>query len=154
MRKNFFEIYGVLESVYSMIEEVVLKLVEVFEVLIIFEDVEIFYKLKWKGNKLIIVKFVNYKIKSNIYKLRIKLKNIKVFNLFFGVNVVICVVGDCIFLYENFIFYRKKIVNCVNEMRRDVVLLSVWILDGKVYVKILLEGRLIKINDLEDLESL
>lgn len=36
MRKNFFEIYGVLESVYSMIEEVVLKLVEVFEVLIIF----------------------------------------------------------------------------------------------------------------------
>lgn len=46
MRKNFFEIYGVLESVYSMIEEVVLKLVEVFEVLIIFQDVEIFYKLK------------------------------------------------------------------------------------------------------------
>lgn len=62
--------------------------------------------------------------------------------------------GDCIFLYENFIFYRKKIVNCVNEMRRDGVLLSVWILDGKIYVKILLEGRLIKINDLEDLENL
>ena len=49
---------------------------------------------------------------------------------------------------------RKKIVNRANEMRRDAVLLSVWTLDGKVYVKTSPEGRPIKINDLEDLESL
>ena len=33
-------------------------------------------------------------------------------------------------------------------------LLSVWTLDGKVYVKTSPEGRPIKIKDLEDLESL
>ena len=50
--------------------------------------------------------------------------------------------------------YRKKIVNCVNETRRDEVLLSIWTLDCKIYVKTSPEGRPIKINDLEDLENL
>ena len=38
-------------------------------------------------------------------------------------------------------------------MRRDGVLLSVWTLDCKIYVKTSPEGRPIKINDLEDLEN-
>jgi len=38
-------------------------------------------------------------------------------------------------------------------MREDGVLLSVWSLDGKIYVMTSPEGRPIKINDLEDLEN-
>ena len=46
----------------------------------------------------------------------------------------------------------KKIVDRANEMRRNGVLLSVWTLDGKLYVKTSPEGTPIKIDDLEDLE--
>ena len=122
------------ESAYSTTEEVVLKLVQALEVPITPQDVEISHKLKRKGNKAIIVKFANHKIKSNVYKSRNKLKDIKVSNLFPGANAATRAAGDRIFLYENLTSYRKKIVNCANEMRRDEVLLSAWTLDGKVYV--------------------
>jgi hypothetical protein len=141
------------ESAYSTTEEVVLKLAEALEVSITPQDVEISHKLKRKGNKPIIVKFANHKIKSNIYKSRTKLKNIKVSNLFPSATAATRAAGDRIFLHENLTSYRKKIVNRANEMRRDGLLLSVWTLDGKIYVKTSPEGRPIKINDLEDLEN-
>ena len=153
-RKNSLEIHGVPESAYSTTEEVVLKLAEALEVPITPQDVEISHKLKRKGNKPIIVKFANHKIKSNIYKSRAKLKNVKVSNLFPSANAATRAAGDHIFLHENLTSYRKKIVNRTNEMRRDGVLLSVWTPDGKIYVKTSPEGRPIKINDLEDLEDL
>ena len=95
-----------------------------------------------------------YSPKSNIYKSRTKLKNIKVSNLFPGANAATPAAGDRIFWHENLTSYGKKIVSRVNKTRRDEVLQSVWTLDGKVYVKTSPEGRAIKINDLEDLESL
>ena len=153
-RKNSLEIHGVPESAYSTTEEVVLKLAEALEVPITPQDVEISHKLKRKGNKPIIVKFVSHKIKSNIYKSRTKLKNVKVSNLFPSANAATRAAGDRIFLHENLTSYRKKIVNRANEMRRDGVLLNVWTLDGKIYVKTSPEGRPIKINDLEDLQNL
>ena len=153
-RKNSLEVHGVPESAYSMTEEVVLKLAEALEVPITPQDVQIPHKVKRKGNKAVIVKFANHKIKSNVYKSRTKLKHIKVSNLFPVANAATRAVGDRIFLHENLTSYRKKIVNRANEMRRDEVLLSAWTPDGKVYVKTSPEGTLIKINDLEDLESL
>ena len=52
------------ESAYSSTEEVVLNLAETLEVPITPQDVKISYKLKRKGNKPIIVKLANHKIKS------------------------------------------------------------------------------------------
>ena len=154
-RKNSVEIHGVPESAYSTTEEVVLKLAEALEVPITPQDVEISHKLKRKGNKPIIVKFANHKIKRNIYKSRAKIKNIQVSNLFPSATAATRVAGDRILLYEvNPTSYRKKIVNRANEMRRDGLLLSVWTLDGKVYVRTSPEGRPIKISELEDLENL
>lgn len=150
-RKNSPEIHGAPESAYSTIEVVVLKLAEALEVSITPQDVEISHKLKHKGNKTITVKFANHKIKSNIYKSRAQLKNIQVSNLFPSATATTRAAGDRIFLQENLTSYRKKILNCANEMRRDGVLQNVWTLDGKMYVKTLPEGRPIKINDLEDL---
>lgn len=115
-RKNSLEIHGVRDSAYST--------TEALEVPITRQDVEISHKLKRKGNKPIVVKFANHKIKSNIYKSRTKLKNIKVSNLFPGTNAATRAVGGRIFLHENLTSYRKKIVNRANEMRRDEVLLS------------------------------
>ena len=56
-------------------------------------------------------------------------------------------------MHENLTSYRKKKVNRANEMRRDELLLNVWTLDDKIYVKTSPEGRPIKINNLEDLEN-
>ena len=153
-RKNSLKIHGVPESAYSKTEEVVLKLAEALEVSITPQDIEISYKLERKGNKPIIVKFANHKVMSNIYKSRTKLKIIKVSNLFPGTNAATRAVGDRIFLHENLTSYRKRIVNCGNEKRREGVLLRVWTLAGKIYMKTSPEGRPIKINDLEDLENL
>ena len=96
-RKNSLEIHGVPESAYSTTEELVLKLAEALEVPITPQDVEISHKLKRKGNKAIIVKFANHKIKSNVYKSRTKLKDIKVSNLFPVANAATRAAGDRIF---------------------------------------------------------
>ena len=47
-----------------------------------------------------------------------------------------------------------QIVNRANEMRRDGLLLSVWTLDGKIFVKTSPNGSPIRINELEDLEAI
>ena len=39
-------------------------------------------------------------------------------------------------------------------MRRDGLLLSVWTLDGNIFVKTSPEGSSIKINEIEDLETI
>ena len=111
------------------------------------------HKLKRKGNKPIIVKLASHKIKSNIYKARAKLKNIKVSNLFLNATGATHTVGNHIYLYEYLTSHGKKIVSRANELKKDRILLSVWSLDSKVYFKSSPEGRPIKINELEDIEN-
>lgn len=48
------------------------------------DDIESSYKLNRKWNKLIIVKFVSYKIIIRLNKVRVNLCNIKLFSLFLG----------------------------------------------------------------------
>ena len=64
LEKNSLEIHGVPESAYSSTEEVVLKLAEALEVPVQSQDVEISHKLRNKGTKVIIVKFVSHKVKT------------------------------------------------------------------------------------------
>ena len=84
-------------SAYSTTEEVVLKLAEALEVPITPQDVEISHKLKRKGNKPIIVKFANHKIKSNIYKSRAKLKHVK-YPTYFLAPMLLLVLRETIYL--------------------------------------------------------
>ena len=76
--KNSLEIHRVLESAYRSTEEVVLKLAEALEVPVQSRDVEISHKLPSKGMKAIIVKLVSHKVKTQLYKERIKLKNVNI----------------------------------------------------------------------------
>ena len=115
--------------------------------------IEIVHKLKRKGNKPIIVKFLSHKVKSKLYKSRAKLRNISVSNLFPTSTAATRVASDRIFLNENLTSYRRRI-NKENEMRRDGEFISAWSLDGKIYVKTSPEGRPIKIDELEDLDYL
>ena len=151
-RKNSLEIHGVPDSAYTSTEEVVLKLAEALQVQINSVDIEISHKLNRKGNKPIIVKLVSHKTKTSLYKARVNLHNIKLPNLFPGTHSPES--RDRISIYENLTFYRKKIVNEANTMRRDGELLKVWTMDGQIYVKTSPEGKPIRIMELDDLKSL
>ena len=153
-RKNSLEIHGVPESAYSSTEEVVLKLAEALEVPVQPQDVEISHKLRNKGTKAIIVKFVSHKVKPQLYRKRAKLKNVKISDLFPSATSATRAEATRIFLNENLTSYRRKIVNRANQMRKDSLLLSVWTLDGKIFVKTSPDGSPIRINELEDLDAI
>jgi len=153
-RKNSLEIHGIPENAYTSTEEVVLKLAEALEVPVLSQDIEISHKLPSKGTKPIIVKFVSHKVKTSLYKARVKLKNVSISNLFPSSTAATRTEATRIFLNENLTSYRRRIVNRANEMRRDGLLLSVWTLDGKIFVKTSPEGSPIKINEIEDLETI
>ena len=151
-RKNSLEIHGIPENAYTTTEEVVLKLAEALNVPVNPHDIEISHKLKRKSNKPIIVKFVSHKVKTNLYRARTKLKNVSVSSLFPSLSAAGRAGSNRIYLNENLTSYRRKIVNRANAMRNDGLLLSVWTMDGEIYVKTSPEGRPTQINELEDLE--
>lgn len=153
-RKNSLEIHGVPESAYTETEDVVLKLAEALDVSVEPKDIEICHKLNRKGNKPIIVKFISHKVKTNLYRARAKLKNVRVSNIFPHCSSSTLVQADRIFLNENLTSYRKKIMSRANEMQRNDELLSVWSMDGSIYVKTSPQGKPVRINELEDLDYL
>lgn len=140
-RKNSLEIHGVPESAYTETEDVVLKLAEALDVSVEPKDIEICHKLNRKGNKPIIVKFISHKVKTNLYRARAKLKNVRVSNIFPHCSSSTLVQADRIFLNENLTSYKKKIMSRANEMRRNDELLSVWSMDGSIYVKTSPQGN-------------
>ena len=153
-RKNSLEFHGVPESAYSSPEEVVLKISEALEVPMGPQDIEISYKLNNKGNKAIIAKFISHKVKSNLYRARTKLKSIRMTDLFPGSSYATTTEANRIYINENLTSYRKRIMKKASEKRRDGELLSVWSLDGTIFVKTSPAGRPIKISDPEDLDHL
>ena len=153
-RKNALEIHGVPENLYSTTEEVVIKLGETLNVSISPEDIEISHKLN-APNKPIIVKFLSHKVKSKLYKKRVELKNFNVSDLFPTSGYATAIGrGNRIFLNENLTAYRRSIVKKANKMRKDNLLVSVWTIDGKVFVKTSPSGEAVRVYSLEDLDSL
>ena len=154
-RKNSLEIHGIPEEAYETTEEVVVKLASALDVPVNPQDIEISHKLRRKGTKPIIVKFASHKIKTKLYKARTKLKNVSFSDLFPSSNAATRVAASGkIYLFENLTSYRRKIVKRANEMRNEGLILSVWTMDGKIFIKTSPEGRPTKINELEDLDYL
>ena len=77
-RKNSLEIHGIPEDCYSTTEEVVLKLATALNVNVNPSDIEITHKLKRRGNNSspVIIKFISHKVKTSLYKERVKLRNV------------------------------------------------------------------------------
>ena len=118
------------------------------------KDIEICHKLNRKGNKPIIVKFISHKVKTNLYRARAKLKNVRVSNIFPLCSSSTLVQAQRIILNENLTSYRKKIMTRANEMWRNDELLSVWSMDRSIYVKTSPQGKPVRINELQDLDYL
>ena len=101
-----------------------------------------------------IAKFVSHKDKTNLYGARIKLKQVKLADLFPESSCARKVQSARIFINGNLTSYRPRIMSRADEKRRDGELLSAWSMDGTIYVKTSPNGRPIKIIELEDLENL
>ena len=153
-RKNSLEFHGIPESAYNSTEETILKIAEALEVPISSDDIEISHKLNTRGNKAIIAKFISHKVKTNRYKARTKLKQVKLADVFPDSSYATRVQSIRIFINENLTSYCRLIMSKANEKHRDGELLSAWSMDGTVYVKTSPDGRPIKIIELEDLENL
>ena len=153
-RKNSLEIHGIPENAYSTTEEAVLKVAESLDVAVRPEDIEISHKLNRDGVKPIIVKFVSHKTKTSLYKQRTKLKNFTVSDIFPCSSAATRVQSKGIFINENLTSYRRELLKEANKKRKDHMVLSVWTMDGNIFVKTSPEGKPVKIyakNDLEDL---
>ena len=118
------------------------------------EDIEISHKLNRDGVKPIIVKFVSHKTKTSLYKQRTKLKNFTVSDIFPSSSAATHAQSKGIFINENLTSYRRELLKEANKKRKDNMVLSVWTMDGNIFVKTSPEGKPVKIyakNDLEDL---
>ena len=153
-RKNSLEFHGVPENSYESTEQAILKIAAALEVQVIPSDIEISHKLRRKSNNsVIIAKFCSHKVKTNLYKARIKLKNTKATDLFPGFASAVRS-KDRLFINENLTNHRRRLVDAANQRRRDGCITSAWTMDGKVYVKTSPDRnptRIYSENDLDDL---
>lgn len=155
-RKNSLEIHGVPENVYTSTEDVVIKLGEVLNVPISGEDIDISHKLyNGKGNpKNIIVKFISHKKKTELYRKRTELKNVKISQLFPNCSAATALVSERLYINENLTPLRRDLMKEANQRRKDRLLVSVWSMDGKIFVKTSPDGVPKRINCEEDLDNL
>ena len=155
-RKHALEIHGIPEDLYSVTDDVVIKLGERLNVPITNEDIDISHKLFGGKNqpKGIIVKFISHKKKVQLYRKRTELKNVKISDLFPDCSTSDVVKSTGIFINENLTQYRKGIMKEANKMRKDGMIHSVWSLDGKLFVKTSPSGTPIRIYCEDDLNNL
>ena len=152
--KNSLEFHEVPENSYESTEQAILKIAAALEVQVIPSDIEISHKLRRKNNNsVIIAKFCSHKVKTSLYKARIKLKNIKAADLFPGFASAVRS-KDRLFINENLTNYRRRLVDSANQRRRDGCITSVWTMDGKVYVKTSPDGNPTRIFSENDLDAL
>ena len=135
-RKHALEIHGIPEDLYTTTDDVVIKLGELLNVPITNADIDISHKLFNGKNqpKAIIVKFISHKKKTQLYRKRTELRNVKISDLFPDCSTADVVQSTRIFINENLTQYRKGIMKKANKMRKDGMIQSAWSLDGKLYV--------------------
>ena len=114
-RKNSLEFHGIPESAYNSTEEAILKIAEALEVPVSSDDIEISHKLNTRGNKAIIAKFISHKAKTNLYRARTKLKQVKLADVFPESSYATSVQSTRIFINENLTSYRRRIMSKANE---------------------------------------
>ena len=149
-RKQSLEIHGIPESAYTSTEDTVLKVAQAPDVPITADDIDISHKLNGKGEKSILVKFTIHKAKTKLYKKRAGLKQVKIGDLYPEASAATRVEGKKISINENLFSFRRDLVKKTNEKRMDGLLLNVWTLDGKIFVKTSPDGRPVRICDHSD----
>ena len=102
-RKHSLVMHGIPENLYTSTDDVVIKLGKRLVVPIAKEEIDISHKL-YKGKnhpKRIIVKFISYKKKAQLYRKQTELKNVKISDLFSTLEVADVAQSMRIFINEN-----------------------------------------------------
>ena len=155
-RKQSLEVCGIPASAYASTEGAVLKIASALDVPMSAEDINISHKIKSNGVGTILVKFQSHKAKSRLYKARTKLKNFRLTDIFPDVSTATRVAAGPgrIFINENLTSYRKDLLRKANDKRKDGLIISVWSMDGKIFVKTSPDGAPVRIYEKEVLENL
>ena len=118
------------------------------------EDVDICHRVKRKKSSPIIVRFVSHKVKSSLYKQRVRLRNIQFADIFPDATAADRVQASKIFINENLKASCIELMGKVNARKEELSLPGVWTIDGKVFVKTSPEGRPIRIYSEHDFNNL
>ena len=155
-RKQSVEICGIPAGAYASTEEAVFKIASALNVTMSAEDINISHKIKSKGAGTILVKFQSHKAKSRLYKARVKLKNLRLTDIFTNMSTATRVAAGTgrVFINENLTSYRKDLLRKANDKRKDGLIISAWSTDGKIFVKTSPDGVPVRIYAKEDLENL
>ena len=156
-RKNSLEFCGVPDDINMSTDQAVCKIAQAIGVEIQEDDIEISHRIKQKhGNKPILAKFCNHKIKSKVYKARTQLRSTTISSIF----------PDCvsfiaehnrqpkIFINENLTQYRKEMMKTAREKRNNGKIVSFWSLDGKIFIKTAPMGNPRLMHSIEEIKEL
>ena len=110
-RKNSIEIHGIPENAYNSTEEAVIKVTQALNVPLEARDIEISHKLRRKGNKPIIIKFLSHKTKAALYQARIKLKDVKISDVFPSYCSAVQSPDERIYINENLTQFRRHLIS-------------------------------------------
>ena len=112
-----------------------LKIAQVLNVDVKVEDVDFCHRVKRKNSNPIIARFVSHKVKRALYKNRARMKTVKFSELFPNASAPARVPSQRIFINENLTTIRRRLVKKATDKKNDGLLLGVWSIDGKVFVK-------------------
>ena len=62
--------------------------------------------------------------------------------------------SERLYINENLTSFRKDLMKEANQMKKDGLLVSVWSMDGKIYVKTSPDGAPKRIRSQEDLDNI
>ena len=112
-----------------------LKIAQVLNVDVKVEDIDICHRVKRKNSNPIIARCVSHKVKRALYKNRVRMKTVKFSELFPNASAPARVPLERIFINENLTTIRRRLVKKATDKKNDGLLLGVWSIDGKVFVK-------------------
>ena len=87
-------------------------------------------------------------------KKRIELKNVKITQLFqHSTKAAAALASERLYINDNLTSFRKELMKEANQMKKDGLLVSVWSMDGKIYVKTSPDGAPKRIRSQEGLDN-
>ena len=125
-----------------------LKIAQVLNVDVKVEDIDICHRVKTKNSNPIIARFVSHRAKRALYKSRVRMKTVKFSELFPNASAPARVASEHIFINENQTTFRRRLVKKATDKKNDGLLLGVWTIDGKVFVKTWPDGNPVRFSKL------
>ena len=125
MEQYSHEIVGVPDSIQDN-KGAVLKIAEALNVQVKAKDINICHRVKRKRSNNIIVRFVSHKVKSALYKQRVKLKHVHFADIFTDATAADRVQANKIFINENSTAFHRELVGKANARKEELSLLGVW----------------------------